>query len=293
VIDPPNGLILGETNQSLTISNASQGNIGNYFVLVSNVAGSVTSSVVSLTLTYLPSIVVNPIGFIQSYHGSNNMFVVASGTPPLSYQWQINNTNIIGATNSSYIISSLGTNNVGSYRVKVINPYGFAYSGSADVNMAPSLLAPFSGAVGLWGQSVGLVVGAIGSGNLDYQWYFNGVTIAGATSSNYALNNIQFTNAGLYSVVVSSAYGSVTNMSYQLVVNPANISIGTCPIIYINGTVGYNYTIQSSTNLADVNSWTTITNVTLDAATTIWADRFTDTTLISNQKKFYRVVAGQ
>jgi len=248
---------------------------------------------VNLTLLYPASVAVNPVGFTQPYHTGNTLSVVGAGTTPLSYQWSLNNTNIFGATNSSLTIASLNPTNTGAYVAEVSNPYGNAYSSTAYVNMSPTLTSPFAGAIGLWGQTVGLNVGAIGSGTLNYQWYFNGQPINGANGSSYALNSIQFTNAGLYDVVVSSVYGSVTNTAYQVVVNPDDTAIGTCPEIYITGTVGYSYTIQSSTDLTDTNSWVTLTNITLGASSEIWADTATDTTKSANPRKFYRVLPGQ
>jgi hypothetical protein len=292
-IDAPNGYLYGQTNSTLTISNANQNSLGNYYVVVSNANASVTSSMVNLTVLYPPSVLFNPIGFTQSYGASNALSVVAAGTPPLSYQWSLNGTNIYNATNSNYSIAGLDITNTGSYIVEVTNSYGYVYSSPVYVNMLPTLTTPFAGAVSLWGQSVELNVGAVGSDILNYQWYFNGLPISGATSSSYNLNSIQFTNAGLYSVVVSSIYGSVTNMSYQVVVNPANTAIGTCPEIYITGTIGYNYTIQSSTNLANTNSWVTVTNITLNATSEMWADTATDTSKSGNPQKFYRVLPGQ
>ena len=147
--------------------------------------------------------------------------------------------------------------------------------------------------VGLWGQNTVLTVGAVGSGTLDYQWFFNGNAIAGATGSSYDLSSIQFTNAGLYSVVVSSAYGSVTNTAYQVVVNPANIAIGTFAGVYITGTVGYIYTIQGTTNLADPNAWATLTNLTLTAPLEIWFGGSSDISQSTTPHKFYRVESGQ
>jgi hypothetical protein len=138
-----------------------------------------------------------------------------------------------------------------------------------------------------------LSVGAVGSGTLAYQWYFNGVAITGATNSTWNLSDLALTNAGLYGVVVTSPYGSVTNSACQVVVNPANISMGTCPLIYINGTIGNTFAIQSTTNLADINAWITLTNITLSSALFIWADAATDTTQPGNPKKFYRVMPGQ
>jgi hypothetical protein len=293
VIDPPNGILIGQTNRFLTISNAGPNSLGGYSVVITNLYGSVTSSVVNVTLLYPPNITTNPQGFTASYHSANSLSVTAAGSPTLSYQWQLNGTNLSGATNASYAISSLNLTNAGAYTVTVFSPYGTAYSSPANVEIAPTLTAPFAGTTSIWGQAASLDVGAVGSGTLNYQWYFNGVAIPGATGSVYDLASIQLANAGLYSVVVSSQYGSVTNPAYQVVVNPANIAFGTCPIIYIQGTPGYSYTIQSTTNLANPNAWVTATNITIPYTPYIWADTATDATLPANPHKFYRVTAGQ
>jgi hypothetical protein len=293
VIGAPNGYVYSQTNSTLNITNANQNSAGTYFVVITNGNSSVTSSVVSLTVLYPPSISFNPIGFTQSYGTSNTMDVVAAGTPPLSYQWSLNGTNINDATNSSYSINGLDITNTGQYNVEIVNPYGNILSSPAFVNMLPFLSTPFAGAVSLWGQSVQLNVGAVGSGSLSYQWYFNGQPITGATGSGYALNGIQFTNAGLYSVVVSSAYGSVTNTAYQVVVNPANTSIELCAAVVIQGTVGYSYSIQSTTNLSNPNSWVTVTNITLTTPIEIWNDNSSDVHNPSNPQKYYQVLPSQ
>jgi hypothetical protein len=265
--------------------------LGSYYVVISSIYGSVPSPAASLTLLYPPSITVNPAGFTASYQSSNSLSVYSAGTPPLNYQWFLNGTNLDCATNSSYNIASLDLTNTGDYTVEVINPYGTVYSSPAYVYMAPSLISPFTGAIGIWGQNTTLAVGAIGSGSLSYQWYFNGVAIPGATGSNYLLNNIQFTNAGLYNVVVSSVYDSVTNTPYQVVVNPANVAVGFNPDLVIQGTVGYSFVIQYSTNLADTNSWTTLTHLVLAQPVEYWLD--TSAQWNKPSSRFYRVIPGQ
>jgi hypothetical protein len=52
---------------------------------------------------------------------------------------------------------------------------------------------------------------ATGFGTLSYQWQFNGTNMSGATSTNLALNNVQPTNAGSYTVVVTNSLASVTS----------------------------------------------------------------------------------
>ncbi len=61
---------------------------------------------------------------------------------------------------------------------------------------------------------------AAGAGSLSYQWRWNGITITGATNSSLNLSNLQFTNAGMYTVVVSNPGGSVTSSPAILNVAP-------------------------------------------------------------------------
>jgi hypothetical protein len=288
VIDAPNGYLFGQTNRTLAITNASQNDLGNYYVVVANASGSVTSSVVDLTLLYPPSITNQPQDQVVDAYSNASFSVGASGTTPLSYQWLFQGTNPLVADAGTLVIPNVTPQNLGPYVVIVTNDYGSVTSSVANLYMHPYLATPFSGAITDWGQTNVLAVGAWGSGNLSYQWYFNGAAIPGATASNLVLSDIQFTNAGLYSVVVSSLYGSVTNTPEQLVVNPANLSLGLFAGVIIQGTVGYNYVIQGSTDLSSTNSWVTLTNITLTAPVQIWFDGSVD--VHNAPQKYYRVL---
>ncbi len=57
--------------------------------------------------------------------GTNVTFTVsATGTPPLSYQWQFYSTNLPGGTGSTLILNSVATNRAGPYQVIVSNAVG-------------------------------------------------------------------------------------------------------------------------------------------------------------------------
>jgi pectate disaccharide-lyase len=63
--------------------------------------------------------------------------VTASGTAPLSYQWYFNtNTPLNGATNSSYAISAVSSNDIGGYSVRVANVAGAVTSRVAQLTLA-------------------------------------------------------------------------------------------------------------------------------------------------------------
>ena len=76
------------------------------------------------------------------------------------------------------------------------------------------------------GSDATLSVTATGTGPLAYQWICNGSDLPGATSSSLTLSDLQFTNAGLYKVLVSNPVGTVTSSTAVLnVVPPAQAPV--------------------------------------------------------------------
>jgi len=240
-----------------------------------------------------PSIISQPQSVVVNAHDSASFSVTACGYGILIYQWSLNGTNILGATSSTLTISNVTQCNLGSYAVAVSNTVGPTTSSNATLSMYPFIATPFTGAVTYWGQSSTLNVGAWGTGPLDYQWFDNGNPIPNATNDTLTLTTIQATNAGLYSVVVSNAFGSATNPPAQVIVEPAGVSLGFSPTLTISGVAGYSYIIQSSTNLADTNGWATVTNLTLTQPVQIWVDTNVDASSPFNSTHFYQVLPGQ
>jgi hypothetical protein len=244
-------------------------------------------------ISLAPTITNQPQSQLVNALAPASFSVAATAVAPLSYQWTLDNTILSGATTTTLTITNVQPSDLGGYRVVITNAYGAVTSSVANLYMYPYLATPFDGAVTYWGQTNVLSIQAWGSGPLTYQWYQDGAAVPGGTNQTLNLGSVQFTNAGLYSVVVSSGYGSVTNSPYEVVVNPANVSIKICPDVVIQGTVGYSYVIQSTTNLGDPNAWQVETNLTLTAPVQNWNDNNTDTTQPNNPHKFYRVIPGQ
>src|SRR5690606_15236328 len=71
------------------------------------------------------------------------------------------------------------------------------------------------------GANASFSVVADGTGSLAYQWYRNGVAVAGATGSTLLVLNVQPRDAGLYSVTVSNAEGSQVSRGAFLSVSTA------------------------------------------------------------------------
>ena len=159
------------------------------------------------------------------------------------------------------------------------------------LSMYPFLATSFGGLVTDWGYNTTLSVVAWGTGPLRYQWFDNGVAVLNATNQTLNFPSIQFTNAGLYSVVVSSPLGSVTNPPAQVVVNPAGVSLGMYAGITVTGTVGYAYAIQATTDLSKTNSWSTVATLTLVQPVQLWVD--ISVSAFANPHRYYRVMPAE
>jgi alpha-tubulin suppressor-like RCC1 family protein len=151
--------------------------------------------------------------------------VTASGSPPLSYSWHFNGTNIPGATQASLMLSNVSPAQAGSYSVLVANIAGAVLSSNAVLSVympptPPAILAQTPSQVVQLGSAATFSVLAGGSDPLIYSWSRNDATIPGATNASYTLLNAQLSDSGSrFSCLVSNAYGAVasTNASLKVI----------------------------------------------------------------------------
>ncbi|MGO8678611.1 MAG: immunoglobulin domain-containing protein [Limisphaerales bacterium] len=159
-----------------------------------------------------PSITQPPVG-LTVYRGTRAAFrAAASGALPLSYQWQLNGTNLPGATSQVLILPEAGQ--AGDCRVVVSNAVGVVVSAAATltlVDQPPYLLVQPQGQTGYLGGQVNLQVLAGGSGPLTYQWYTAGASIPGATNTTLTLSGLSANQSENYYVVVSNPLGTATS----------------------------------------------------------------------------------
>jgi len=176
-----------------------------------------------------PVITTQPVSQTVGVGQSATFFVIASGSAPLTYQWQRNGVNIAGASSSSYTTAAAtSSDNAAKFTVAVNNSAGSATSNIAVLtvtsaqqgNGAPQITVQPASQTVTAGQSATFAVAATGSATLAYQWQENHVNIAGATSASYTTPLTATSNSGeIFDVVVSNSIGTVTSVSASLTVN--------------------------------------------------------------------------
>ena len=182
----------------------------------------------ALTITKQPSEQTVSIGQTATF--------TVEATGATGYQWKKNDSNISGATSSSYTTPPTTLQDQGAiYTVTASNSVRSAYSSGAKLTVAPDpaiSTQPRSQSV-VAGQTATFTVTASGTAPFSYQWKKNGTDILGATSSSYttAATSMLDTNT-TYAVTVSNSLGSTvasSDATLEVTLAPVAPTLGSQP----------------------------------------------------------------
>lgn len=167
--------------------------------------------------------------------------VTASGTAPLTYQWNKGGTAISGATAGSYTTPATSMADSGSsFTVTVSNAAGSVTSSAAILTVqavAPAIGVQPSNQTVFAGAAATFNVTATGTAPLTYQWSKGGVAIPNATSAIYTTPaTVLGDNGSSFTVKVTNAAGSATSSAATLTVQPAPVLATS--LAYVDPTTG-------------------------------------------------------
>src|SRR6185503_2837078 len=168
-----------------------------------------------------PFFVTQPLSQVVN-QGANVTFTVATTGPgPQTFQWRRNGNNLNNQTNTTLNRNNVQGSDAGTYTVVASNSSGSVTSAPAvlTVRTSPSISTQPQDLVVSRDSNAVFTVRATGFAPFTYQWYYNGAPIAGATSSNLVLLNVQGRMEGLYSATVSNSLGGAVSRNALLTVD--------------------------------------------------------------------------
>jgi hypothetical protein len=200
---------------------------------------------VDFTPDLTPFITSQPVGLSATTNETARFSVGVASAFPMSFQWQVNDTNVMdnsnisGATNSTLTIASCAVTNSGNYTVIVSNQYGAVTSQIANlavstVPVLPIITNAVEYVTNFVGNNQSFSVSPGGTPPFVYQWYFgtnqlvdDGVKYFGSTNAALYISNLVVSDSGSYSVTVTNQGGGISNLVAVLTVQYVLPSIPT------------------------------------------------------------------
>jgi hypothetical protein len=284
-----NALYAGATNATLVGGPILSSQAGNYQLVVTNLYGSTTSVVATLSVLIQPNIYgVNNVSngaagpkllLLASLPGSTNLLWASTNLSQPISQWQLIGT-VTAGTNG--LFQFIDTNTAGISH-KFYTMSSFLVPSLPSVTISPQNPTVVIGGAASFTSSVG------GTPPFSYQWYLNSAPASGATNTLLAFNPVAANEAGNYQLVVTNSFGSATSAVDQLTVllqpNLYGFSLGTNRVFTLDlaSAPASTNRIWSSTNLIN---WQVLTTNIPDATGLF---QFMDTNTQGSKVKFYRL----
>jgi gliding motility-associated-like protein len=240
--------IPNETNQTLNITSG-----GSYTVVVTSTDGTCVSSSEAFVVTET----------VPTISSANNISTICPGetltlfgSTAETYQWQLDNVNIVNGTSQNLVINQAGTYTViSSFFDGTCTSISEAF---VVTEIIPVITGDGGGSSICPGSSLQLT-----ASNADlYQWQLNGVNIAGATSQSYSA-----TQAGIYTVttLISGCVSTSSNFVVTEIsptISSTNNQSTFCPgtILTLTSSIGtdYQWQLNGSNLVGETNQTITI-----------------------------------
>ena len=278
----------GSNSATNTVASAASGDEGSYWVVITDVTSTNTSTTNKAVVISKPAITGDLTNKTLAL-GSNYTFKVVCTNRAGSFLWYLNATNALTSSTNTYPLTGAKYTDAGSYTLVLTNLAGAVTSAPSVLTIlkAPAVTTQPT-PTNIVAQGVSVTNSAVVDGDSPfYQWYF-GRTAAASTSNTLILSAVTPKMSGTYTLVATNAVGKATSANWVLTVVPppaittqpkkANLFVGQKLSLSVVATGIKGYTnlayqwyvgtsaLDSSTNSTAATANLIITNVATGSA---------------------------
>ena len=149
--------------------------------------------------------------------------------------------------------------------------------------LLPTIVTPARSQTAEARSETQFTVGATGFPPPAYQWYFDGTNAVGCTNAFLELTDVQFSQSGAYTLVITNVAGAVTSAPVMLQVI-APVERRPVPGVHVTGEAGSLLNLDYANSLKATPLWTTLGSVSLAST----SQYYFDLTLPLPPRRFYR-----
>lgn len=136
-------LIADAVSDSFIVPSVGIGDAGDYHVVVSNSLDAVSNRLARVTVTGDPvEITQQPTSIVTIETRDEQLEIIASGTPPLTFEWRLDGLPISGADQSTLELTNISFSQSGNYSVEISNPWSSAISDEVSVTVTAAASNP-------------------------------------------------------------------------------------------------------------------------------------------------------
>ncbi len=174
-----------------------------------------------------PFFIVQPESQVSGQNQTVMLVSLATGTLPISYQWQKNGLDVAGANQNTLTIASVQETDTGNYRCMASNSGGSILSDWASLTLLinTTITAPtlnfVSDSQAIWLGSPALLHCQASGGNLHFIWLRNGIPIPGAIAPDYLIPSVALQNGAQYQCFFWNDVGTnISGIIYLTILTP-------------------------------------------------------------------------
>ena len=293
--------LLDQTNATLSLSNLSSADSGQYDAVVSNPDGSTVSLRAPLAVLSPGTIPQTGVSVCGATNGAIIFAMVVGNTTDGLWGDSVYtcDSSLASAAVHAGVLKSGQAGAVAvvalpgqsQYESTTRNgvtstAFGPFYASYAFIGLAPYITGQPQPQTVSAGDTATFTVTATSSIPLSYFWQKANVPIPGQNSDTLMIPNVTSNDAAQYSVIVSNQLGFVASAPATLTVTPGaslQLTISSPGLLNLLGDTGVTWQVQSRDSVA-TGTWLPLGNVFLDTN----PKPFTDTNSLSTSNRFYR-----